>query len=197
MDRSARCSGMLVGMLTAAGLAALGSAGVAAVAADATTGSWQNHEVTFNYMGDTTAGSYYSCQGLRDTLTFLVTQSGGRVNGPIQITPCVGGAGAPSTLLSARMNISTFTPAGEEGGQGAAAAGDWRKVLFSAPHSSPTLDFGSCELVEQFRDKLLGYFATRNLQSNLRCIPFQRDMFGLSFEAFVPSDTPHRAVGGR
>lgn len=175
-------------------------------AADAEQGSWVNHQVNFNYMGDVTTGTTYSCVGLEDDLSFLLRQSGARLNAPVQVSPCVNGAGAPSTLLTAKLNFSTFHPAGEVNGanqgnggtQSPPIMGSWRTVLFSEPHSFPTLRFSDCELVSEFKDKLLGYFATRDMQANLPCIPFQSEsgLYGLQFKAFVPTDTPKRQVGG-
>jgi hypothetical protein len=196
MDASKRCSSKLAAWLGVAAVTGLGVAAAAVASDDTTAGGWQDHKVTFAYMGDVTTGTTYSCQGLMDTLTYLLTQSGARVNAPVQVTPCINGAGAPSTLLTARLDFSTFKPAGDQGGEGASAPGTWRKVLFSETHSSPTLHTGDCELVLEFKDKLLQYFTTRDQSANMHCIPYQRELWGLSFETFVPSDTPKRAVGG-
>jgi len=195
MDASERSSLMVPILLALAVAAALAAPLVNAQQTD--MGSWQQHQVTFDYLGDVD-GTHYSCDGLVDDLTFLLKQSGARVNKPVQVYPCVRGYGSPSVLLSAKLDFSTFAPAAEASGQAASVPGTWRKVLFSAAHSSPQLHFGDCELVSEFKDKLLKYFATQDVNSNLVCIPYQADggLYGLSFQTFVPSDTPHRAVGG-
>ena len=194
-----RHSAIFRGLLVLA--ASVLDAGGAAQAAGevAQMGTWQTHQITFHYMGDVTTGTFYSCEGLQDALSFLLQQSGARLNKSVEVDPCGRGAGAPSTLLTARLDFSTFTPdTGAAEGQGPSVPGSWRPVLFSEPHSSPQLRFADCELVSEFRDKLLTLFATRDVKANLHCIPFQdtSGLYGLSFEAFVPSNTAHRAVGG-
>jgi hypothetical protein len=57
-------------------------------------------------------------------------------------------------------------PAGE------AVPGRWQRVKLSR-NSPRSLDPGDCELVEQFRDKVLPLFATRDIDDDTRCVPHQ------------------------
>ncbi|HEX4023614.1 MAG TPA: hypothetical protein VHX52_02755 [Steroidobacteraceae bacterium] len=165
----------------AAGLAFAG----AALAAD--PGTWQPHQTTFDYLG---ISPTYSCEGLKDDLIYLLQKSGARLDGQVNPQPCTGGFGAPSKLLSARLKFSTLQPAGE-GSETAAATvpGSWRQVTISPQTSGFVLRGADCELVEEFRDKILPLLPVRNIQSNLHCIPHQSTGFqyGLSFQVFAPS----------
>jgi hypothetical protein len=51
-----------------------------------------------------------------------------------------------------------------------------------------TLGLGDCELVEQFRDKVLPMFLTRNLNNQVTCVPHEDSgsNFNLSFDVFAP-----------
>lgn len=162
-------------------------------------GGWQTHMVQFNYLG---ISPTYSCVGLKDDLAFLLQQSGARLDAPIVTLSCYHGDGAPSSLISARLKFSTLQPAGgadqASGGESGSESGSWRHVEFTNTRSFPQLHGSDCELVLEFKNQVLSTFATRNVQSNLRCIPFQTtgDQFALTFDAFVPSSAAHRAVGG-
>lgn len=57
-------------------------------------------------------------------------------------------------------------PAGE------VVAGRWQRVKL-ARNTPRSLDPGDCELVEQFRDKVLPLFATRDIDDDTRCVPHQ------------------------
>ena len=68
-----------------------------------------------------------------------------------------------------------------------AALGEWRPVKL-ARRSPRDLDSGDCELVEQFDRELLPFFAIRNRQEKMSCMPHHVSEFGidLSFEALAP-----------
>jgi hypothetical protein len=69
-----------------------------------------------------------------------------------------------------------------------------------SPNDAPSQLHGSdCELVEEFKDKVLPQFTTRNVKSNLHCIPFQSTgyQFSLSFDVLASSDASAGSVGGR
>jgi hypothetical protein len=156
---------------------------VAAASADTGTsgsgeaGGWQQHQYTFNFMGFTTT---YSCNGLEDKLKVLLRVSGASDDRKV-VAPCTRGIGRPDRLASAYLTFSTLQP-----GAGT-IAGEWRHVTL-APHRPNELDYGECELIEQFRDKLLPMFATRNLNSNVTCLPHQESgsHFSLSYDVFAP-----------
>jgi hypothetical protein len=170
---------------------ALGLAGPGAWAQNqSVSATWQPHRKTFSYLG---ISPTYSCQGMRDALTFLLQQSGAQLNRPVNVSPCSGGG--PAVLPSADLNFSTLQPA-QAGGGSQSVNGVWRHVDFSLNRSNPQLLGSDCELVEEFRDALLPMFTTRNVTSNLHCIPHQStgNQFDLSFDVLAPADASH--VGG-
>jgi hypothetical protein len=151
-------------------------------------GSWQERDVQFNYMGFTAT---YSCDGLADKLQLLLRLSGARPKA--QVVPlCALGYGVPDKLAQAQLKFATLKPApADSGGADANVDGVWRHVEFS-PHHPFELQLGDCELVEQFRDRLLPLFATRNLQNQITCVPYQEagSNFSLSFDVFAPAPVP-------
>jgi hypothetical protein len=150
-------------------------------------GIWQDHQIELAYMGFT---SRYSCDGLQSKLELLLRQLGARADAKVSAFGCDRGFGTPSRFPRATMKFATLQPA--EGGNGAAAAtpastvaGVWRVVQL-APHRPFNLDNGDCELMEQFRDKVLPLFATRDQQLNLTCVPHQDiGPFSLQMQVFT------------
>jgi hypothetical protein len=149
-------------------------------------GGWQPHTYEFQWMGFT---STYSCDGLGDKLKLLLRLTGARADA--QVMPlCTRAYGVPDKLAQAKVVFSTLQPAGAPSPGAAASAatsvnGVWRHVEL-APHHRFELDSGDCELVEQFRDRLLPMFATRNLKQQISCVPHQESSdFSLSFDVFT------------
>ena len=170
-------------------------------------GRWQEHDYQFNYMGFTAT---YSCDGLADKLQLLLRLSGARPQAKV-IPSCARGYGVPDPLAQAQLKFATLQPApsdtGGAGGEGAGGGvaggsvdgasvdGVWRHLELS-PHHPFDLRLGDCELVEQFRDRLLPLFATRNLQNQITCVPHQDSgsNFSLSFDVFAPAPPPQPAA---
>jgi hypothetical protein len=174
---STLCAG-LGGLL----VSAAAPADVTAVAGAAQPGNWLQHKYTFNFFGFTTT---YSCEGLEDKLRVLLKMSGA---GPdvrdVHVdAPCDRGFGVPDKLAFAYLTFSTLQPAADSN----AAPGEWRHVALEPKHPYQ-FDYGDCELIEQFRDKVLPMFATRNLNNNITCIPHQDSgsNYHLSFDVFGP-----------
>jgi hypothetical protein len=171
-------------------LAALPSIAVTALADTAASGSgepgsWQPHTYTFYFMGFTTT---YSCNGLEDKLKALL-----RMNGASDTkvdAPCTRGIGVPDKLATAYLTFSTLQPGSAAG----AIAGEWRHVAL-APRRPYQFDYGDCELIEQFRDKVLPMFATRNLTNQVTCVPHQDSgsNFHLSYDVFAPPVPPKKS----
>ena len=177
-----RTLALLLGSLMATSLV-----GAAARADTSTPGSWQQHEYTFNFFGFTTT---YSCQGLEDKLKVLLQMSGAGPGMKVN-SPCTRGYGVPDKLVFAYLTFSTLQPGATSDGE----AGQWRHVALSPRHPFE-FDYGDCELIEQFRDKLLPMFATRNLTNNVTCVPHQSGTnFNLSYDVFAP--TPVKKVKKR
>ena len=59
--------------------------------------------------------------------------------------------------------------------------------MIFGPHSPRNLQIGDCELVEQFRQQVLPMFTTRNVVSNITCIPNQESgsVIDLKFDSFT------------
>lgn len=171
------------GLLGAVALLA-GAAHAQSADQSATSGSWQQHSYTFHFMGFTTT---YSCDGLEDKLRFLlrVSAAGPEVRDIHVSSPCTRGDGRPDKLAMADLTFSTLqpTPAGSDG----MPTGVWRHVALSPRHPFQ-LDDGDCELIEQFRDKVLPMFATRNLDNKVSCVPHQESgsNYYLSYDVFGP-----------
>lgn len=158
------------------------------------SGSWQSHKMTFNYIG---ISPTYSCEGLRNGLSFLLQQSGARLDS-LTTYGCYNGGGAPSKLVSAELRFATLQPAGDEAAQGESVQGSWRHVEFSNTRSHPQLRGADCELVLEFKDQILKAFNTRNVQAYLPCVPHQTTgyQWNLTFDAFIPTSASKRSVGG-
>jgi hypothetical protein len=176
-----------VGMVLAVGAAGLAAADEPAGPAATQPASWQSHSYQFHFMGFTAT---YSCDGLGDKLQLLLRLTGARANAKV-MPSCARGYGVPDRLAAAQVVFSTLQPAdGASAGASASAAesvqGAWRHVEL-APQRPFELQAGDCELVEQFRDTLLKQFVTRNLSSQISCVPHQQSgSFSLSFDVFAP-----------
>jgi hypothetical protein len=171
-------------------------AGAARAEPEAVPGVWQDHKIDLAYLGFT---SHYSCDGLQSKLELLLRQLGARSDAKVTAFGCDRGFGTPSRFPRATMKFATLQPADADNGAAAAAAaaaaatatntaapvaGVWRAVQLS-PHRPFNLDDGDCELMEQFRDKVLPLFATRDQRLQLTCVPHQDiGPFSLQMQVF-------------
>jgi hypothetical protein len=154
-------------------------------AADAQMGAWQAHKYTFNFFGFTTI---YSCNGLEDKLKRLLRLSGAGQEVKV-LGSCSAGFGVPDKLALVYLTFSTLQPATVTEAEGG-AGGQWRHVSISPGHPHE-FERGDCELIEQFRDKVLPLFTVRNIESNVQCVPHQETTnFSLSFDVFAPPLVP-------
>jgi hypothetical protein len=182
-------AGLISGAMPEPGVASEPAADAAAAPA-ALSGSWRDHEYQFNYMGFTAT---YSCDGLGDKLQRLLSLSGARPDAKV-MPSCVRGFGVPDKLAQAQLKFATLLPAPPTGaGAGDSVDGVWRHVEISARHPFE-LQSGDCELVEQFRDRLLPMFATHNVRSQITCVPHQDSgsNYSLSFDVFAAAPAPAR-----
>ena len=159
-------------------------------------GLWQTHELDFQFMGFTAT---YSCDGLADSLQLILDTIG--VQKGSKVSPlCVRPFGTPDRLASAKLKFASLRPleAGAAGSTPAEAQvpGIWRHIHLSIRKPYGLSD-GDCELVEQFADKILPLFATRNIERRITCVPYQQSgsNYNLSFDAFVPA--PVAAAGAK
>lgn len=183
-------------LLGASGVAlAQAGAGAAAATTPGSPGVWQPHELEFQYIGFTTI---YSCDGLRDKLRSLLRRAGAREDASVYTYSCVRGEGSPDRFVRAKLKFSTLQPLEGADATSATAApsGAWHTVQL-APMRPFELDAGDCELIEQFRDKLLPLFSARALQDGVRCQPHQNPAnYDLRFEVFAPTPAPAKPAGG-
>lgn len=191
--RSVMAGAALVGWLVA-GTAVAEPEAAPGTGSSAEPGIWQDHQIELAYMGFT---SHYSCDGLQSKLELLLRQLGARADAKVSAFGCDRGFGTPSRFPRATMKFATLQPANAESVAAAATpaatpvAGVWRSVQL-APHRPYTLDDGDCELMEQFRDKVLPLFATRDQQLKLTCVPHQ-DIGPFSLQMQVFALPPERA----
>ena len=151
-------------------------------------GGWQKHEYRFSFIGFTTT---YSCDGLADKLKLLLIAAGARMDAKSQPAACTNGFGRPDRFASAYLTFYTLAAAGGDRANDAETVnGNWRAVQFS-PRTPNQLGWGDCELIEQFRDRLLPMFSTRNVDDKIACIPhqFSGSDFNLRFDSFAAADT--------
>jgi hypothetical protein len=188
--KASRRSLLALGLLGA--VLAAGTAGAAATTAPPSLepGSWQSHQLEFQFVGFTTT---YSCDGLEAKLRLLLQRVGARPGFSVDGFGCSRGSSMPDHFARARLNFATLQPlsaTAAAGSAGAAAetpvAGLWTHVQL-APHRPQGLDTGDCELMEQFRDRVLPLFTTHAVQNQISCVPHQvPTSFSLSFEVFAP-----------
>jgi hypothetical protein len=168
---------LIVGGFTMTALAGQSSA------ADSEQGVWQRHEYSFQYFGFTTT---YSCDGLASKLRVLLIAAGARADAKSISGACVRAYGTPDKLARANLKFYTLAPAGTGENASPSVSGVWRSVAF-ADRSPREVAVGDCELIEQFRDKVLPMFTTRNIDSRMTCVPNQLSgsAINLKFEVFT------------
>jgi hypothetical protein len=155
-----------------------------AVQAGDLAATWQRHEIDFTYVGFTTR---YSCEGLRDKLRVLLEASGAQPGFRITARSCGMRYGNVTKFPAVKLVFHTAALPSD----GSAAAGEptparWQKVVLKR-RQPRQLDPGDCELVEQFRDRILPAFTTRHVDADINCIPHQLSgsSFVLQFETLA------------
>lgn len=152
--------------------------------------SWNKHEIEFTYMGFTTR---YSCDGLRDKMKLLLKNAGARPDFKVMTRACTDMPGRVEPFPRVRMVFYTpLVPGPDATEVGEPVLARWRPVRFTRNQPSD-LEQGDCELVEQFRDRVLPAFTTRNVASDIRCIPHQLSgsSFTLSYEVLEGLPDPN------
>jgi hypothetical protein len=158
-------------------------AGVGTVSASEDQGVWVKRDTSFQYLGFTTT---YSCDGLADKLKILLIAAGARGDAKAIAGGCASSFGRPDQFARARLTFYTLQPAVNADNASAPVNGVWRSVALM-DRSPRELRLGDCELVEQFRDKVLPMFTTRNLENGMTCVPKQLSgsVIKLKFEVFA------------
>jgi hypothetical protein len=150
---------------------------------DSEQGVWQKHDYSFQLLGFT---STYSCDGLASMLKVLLIAAGARTDTKSISGGCSRGYGVPDKFARANLTFYTLAPIVNGENSIAPINGVWRSVAF-ADRSPREVRLGDCELVEQFRDKVLPMFTTRNFDSRMTCIPNQLSgsVIDLKFEVLT------------
>jgi len=158
---------------------------------------WTQKEVQFTYMGFTT---HYTCDGLRDTVREMLLQLGARKDDlKVYEQPC-SRPDRPDPFPGVKIKMSVLQPApaatersARESQAGAGTPGSdappiveahWKSIKL--PYRATSLDAaGQCELLEQFKQKVLPLFTTRNVDLRASCVPHQLQPLGTSLQAEV------------
>jgi len=148
-------------------------------------GVWQKHEYSFQFLGFTTT---YSCDGLASKLKVLLIAAGARADAKSTSGGCVRGYGSPDQFARANLKFYTLAPSGNGEVADPPINGAWHSVAI-ADRSPREIAPGDCELIEQFRDKVLPMFTTRNIDNRMTCVPNQLSgsVINLKFEVFAGS----------
>jgi hypothetical protein len=158
-------AGVVVLALLVAGPAAAADSGPEEVAA-----AWTRQEVDLVYMGFTTR---YSCAGIKSKIRALLKHMGARPDIKITERGCEFGYQyvADFPRLKIEFYIPTL-PAQGDRNAGDPVLGVWKPVIIKR-NAPKGIEFGDCELVEIFRDRVLPKFLTRNVKGDVNCIPHQ------------------------
>jgi hypothetical protein len=163
--------GMLwrVGWLVLALLAAMPAA-ADEPESDEVAAAWKRHEVDLVYMGFTTR---YTCGGLKSKVTQLLKHVGVRPDIKVSERGCEYGYQKVADFPRVRMVFYAAeipVPGSHEVGE--PVLGEWKAV--SIKRNLPRgIDWGDCELIEQFRDRVLSRLTLRNVTGDINCIPHQ------------------------
>jgi hypothetical protein len=152
-------------------------------ATDSSQGVWQKHDYNFQFLGFTTT---YSCDGLASKLKVLLIAAGARADAKSISAGCTRGYGVPDQFARATLTFYTLAPVGNGENGSPPINGVWRSVALG-DRSPREVRLGDCELVEQFRDKVLPMFTTRNVDNRMTCVPNQLSgsVINLKFEVFA------------
>ena len=168
---------------------------------------WVEKDIEFTYMAFTT---YYSCDGLRDKLRWVLKEIGARPGFKVTVTGCMNTG--PDVLPHARIRAAMPQAATPELLAELARDASQRELVArstgkSADVNEPTAQFaartrriefkddplshieaGDCELVEQLRDHVFVPLGARVVEDRMRCTPKQLNLNGvrLTIEVLEP-----------
>ena len=190
--------------VAAVAAATLGMAmGAPAMAADAAAqppipwkpAVWVPKEVQFVYMGFTT---HYTCDGLRDAVREMVLQMGARKDDlKVYETPCSGNPDRPNPFPGVKIKMSVLQPAPEAPSPDTQVVQAYWKPVKLPYRQSGINAAGQCELIEQFNQKVLPLFTTRNVDVKTTCVPHQLSPLGTSLQAEVLVTDQKRVADAR
>lgn len=169
-------------------------AGPGAATAATVDAVWVERELTFTYMPLT---SYYSCDGLRDKVRWILKELGARPGFKVSSRGCMEAQGpevfpgvkivaafpveaTPEVLAGLASDASKRQLAARAAGKPEAVAeataqfpARVRRVEFRSSGSINELRDGDCELIEQLRDRAFGPLGIKVIEDRLHCVPRQ------------------------
>ena len=156
-------------MLLLAGFSGLSAAETPA--ADVVSGVWQQHKVTFNYVGYT---ALFTCDGLELRVRQILVLLGARNDAKVRANGCPGPYNGPSRTAWVTADFHSLAPA--------AAAEPGVKAHWAALELTPKRpDFmgdGDCELIQGMKDLITQSFALRDVEYRTSCYPNQISLDG-------------------
>jgi len=156
---------------------------------------WVPKEVQFVYMGFTT---HYTCDGLRDAVREMVLQMGARKDDlKVYETPCAGNPDRPNPFPGVKIKMSVLQPAPDAPSPDTQVVQAYWKPVKLPYRQSGINAAGQCELIEQFNQKVLPLFTTRNVDVKTTCVPHQLSPLGTSLQAEVLVTDQKRVADAR
>jgi hypothetical protein len=160
---------------------------------------WKEQSIEFSYFGRT---SRYSCDGIRDKLHAILAIVGVRREIHAVAVGCAE-SGEPRQLheMSPTVHLVFSSPALPDAAAKPAHPGDLAPLDAQFQAFSIVADAfrnmqpGDCELVEEFVRQVLPKLTTRNLETNVTCIPYQLSgsHYSVRGEVLTPVITPAAA----
>ena len=135
------------------------------------TGSWQHHQVTFNYFGIT---SLYTCDGLEDQVRRILLQLGARKDATVYASGCPGPYNAPSSTAWVKADFFTLAPAADTVGSDTVKA-RWTSLEVT-PRRPDFMGDGDCELIQAMKDLIIKNFSLRGVEYRTSCVPHEVSM---------------------
>jgi len=158
-------------------------AGQPGAAAQKEMAVWTPKEIQFTYIGFTTL---YSCDGLKDEVRQMLLQLGARKD-DLQVyeQPCSGPPDRPNPFPGVRIKMSVLTPAPSTVSDvKQMVQAQWKTVKLPYRESGINAA-GQCELLEQFKQKVLPLFTARSVNLVADCVPHQLSPLGTKLQADV------------
>jgi|SRR5277367_1911289 len=153
----------LVRRLPVLALLGIAARSLAANLAATEPATWQNQSYLFEFVGYDSA---YDCDGLAARVRALLLAA--TVVEPIKIADSCREHGRPAGGAAIQISFRALRPAGP--GDSGSFSARWQHVVIREHRPlliSSTLD---CELVQQFRAKLLPLLTVRNMHDDTRCL---------------------------
>jgi hypothetical protein len=183
-------AGIVSACLCLVSLAGSAQPSVGADTAPTVNAIWVEQDIEFTYMGFT---SYYSCDGLRDKLRWVLQEIGARPGFQVRVSGCMdkGPDLIPRVRIKAAMlreatpellaRLAEDASRRELIARAAGKSAEVNEATAQLPARTRQVEFrdrvgsriedGECELVEQLRDKVFVPLGARVVEDQLSCVP--------------------------